>query len=260
MEQKQITSLQSHFDNILSSRGYSTNNYCSLETGYYNKPTPLQIASHGITVVQAIRRSDKETLQKLLNLGLSPNPCNKFGESIIHTICRRGDHDLLKLFMDYGCNLQVCDDFGRTPLHDACWTAQPNFSIIELILRYDKRLMSIVDCRGSGPLSYVKRDHWDDWAKFLDTVKDEFWNFRDISKEGEETPPELVGKVSNSVPLHVTGLCKGCCIEDVANVAMGKVALTAAATVNRGKPSSTMQGNNDNQGIKIESPPPPIAA
>jgi hypothetical protein len=219
---KTIT-LQEFFNKLLQSRGYSTNTYCSLETAYSNTPSSLQIASHGIKVIQAIRKSDLSTLQSLLQLGLSPNPCNKFGESIIHMICRRGSTNILKLFLDYGCNLQTCDDFGRTPLHDACWTSKPNFQLVNLILRFDRRLMNIVDCRGSSPLHYVKKEHWMDWMYYLDSVKDIFWKHRDVSIDGEECIPELVGKQPNSVPMVMTSLCEKAVVEEIALVAMGKV-------------------------------------
>mmetsp|Transcript_7706 Transcript_7706/g.11710 ORF Transcript_7706/g.11710 Transcript_7706/m.11710 type:complete len:177 (-) Transcript_7706:60-590(-) len=136
-------------------------------------------------------------------------------------ICRRGDHDLLKLFMKYGCSLQVCDDFGRTPLHDACWTSKPNFEIIDLILTKDRRLMNIVDCRGSSPLSYVKREHWNDWIQFFERVKEKFWSYRDVKSVGEEPAPELVGKAPNSITL--TSPRTGAKIEDITLVAMGKI-------------------------------------
>ena len=220
-QQKQPVTLQSYFDNLLKSRGYSTNCYCSLENAYSCKPSELQIASHGLKVVQGVRRSDTAFLNKLLEAGLSPNPCNKFGESVIHMICRHGDHKLLKLFMDHGSSVQVCDDFGRTPLHDACWTSKPNFDIIELILSRDRRLMNIVDCRGSSPLSYVKREHWGGWIQFFERVKEKFWSKRDVTTLGEEPPPDLVGKPPNSVPLKEPKNCPG--IKDAALVATGKV-------------------------------------
>ena len=218
-----ISSLQSYFNNLLESRGYSTNNYSSLETAYSNKPSPLQIASHGVKVIEAVRKSDLYTIRTFLNNGLSPNPCNKFGESIIHMICRRGDYELLKLFMEFGCNLQICDDFGRTPLHDACWTSVPNFDIIELILEYDRRLMNILDCRGSSPLNYVKRDHWSLWIAFFDRVKEKFWSKRDVNVVGEESPPDLVCKSPNSTPLSVTSLCSKAIVENIERLAMGTV-------------------------------------
>ncbi len=136
-------------------------------------------------------------------------------------ICRRADFELLKLFVEYGCSLQVCDDFGRTPLHDACWTSKPNFEIIDMILTKDRRLMNIVDCRGSSPLSYVKREHWNDWVQFFERVKEKFWSYRDIKAVGEEPPPELVGKMPNSISLSVPKICAK--VEDISLVAMGKV-------------------------------------
>ena len=110
---------------MIKARGYCTRNFCSLEGGYYCKPTPLQKASYGLRVVQAVRASNEALLGKLLRCGLSPNPCNDFGESIVHMACRRGDSKLLRVLVQAGCCLQVTDDFGRTPLHDACWASKP---------------------------------------------------------------------------------------------------------------------------------------
>ncbi len=186
---------------MLKSRGYSDQHYCSLEGGYYCKPTDLQKASYGMKLIQAVRTSDTKLLRKLLSAGLSPNPCNAFGESIIHMVCRRGDVALLKIFLENGCSVQVSDDFGRTPLHDACWTASPCFESVELILNQDKRLLHIVDCRGSAPLSYVKQENWSQWINFFEQRKHVWWPHRDISVEGEEGPPKLVNMAPHSLPL-----------------------------------------------------------
>ena len=212
-------------------------NYCSLENAYCCKPSELQMASHGLKVIQGVRKSDVALLTNLLEVGLSPNPCNKFGESIIHMICRRGDIDLLKLFVKYGSSLQVCDDFGRTPLHDACWTSKPNFEIIDLILTKDRRLMNIVDCRGSSPLSYVKREHWNEWIQFFERVKEKFWSYRDVKSVGEEPAPDLVGKAPNSMTLTVPRTCAK--IEEITLVAMGKI-----------DPESLMQDHHKNDELR----------
>lgn len=186
---------------MLTSRGYSTSNFCSLDGGYYCKPTALQKASYGMKVIQAVRTSDVELLQAILDCGLSPNPCNQFGESVVHMVCRRGDIKLLKVMVNAGCSLQVTDDFGRTPLHDACWTAEPFFDCVELILNHDARLLHIVDCRGSSPLSYVKREHWKEWIEFFKRKADTYWPARDVSKEGEQPPPALAGASAHSGPI-----------------------------------------------------------
>lgn len=225
--QTQGLTLQEYFNNLLQSRGYSTKTYSSLQTAYSKlPPTPLQIASYGTYLIQAIRTSNKSTIQSLLRNGLSPNPCNKFGEGAIHLICRHGKHDLLELFLDYGCNIQICDDFGRTPLHDACWTSSPNFELVKMILKQDVRLMNIVDCRGCTPLDYVKREYWLDWITFLESVKDDFWVCRDVNVEGEQGEPCLVGMKPGSVKLETTRVCTEVEVEDVKLMAMGQKAVS----------------------------------
>jgi Ankyrin repeats (3 copies) len=196
-----LLSPQIFLDHMLQSRGYSCRTFCSLEGGYHCAPTALQKASYGIKLIEAIRHSNDVLVQKMLQAGISSNPCNAFGESVIHMVCRRGDYKLLKVFKDHGCSLQVTDDFGRTPLHDACWTADPHFDIVEMILDVDVRLIHLVDCRLSPPLSYVKRAHWGEWITFLQSKADKYWPPRDVHKDGEEPPPVLCQEASQSRPI-----------------------------------------------------------
>ena len=100
-------------DNIQKDRGYSTKKYSSLEGGYYCRPTPLQQASYGSHINLAIRSGDGSLLRRMMDAGLSPNPCNNYGESLVHMVCRRGDHKLLRVLLEAGCSLQVTDDYGR---------------------------------------------------------------------------------------------------------------------------------------------------
>jgi ankyrin repeat protein len=193
---------QKYLDELLHSRGYCARSYCSLEGGYYCKPTPLQKASYGIKLIDVIRRSDAQLLKSMLQAGLSPNPCNSFGESAVHMVCRRGDHKLLQVFLQAGCSLQITDDFGRTPLHDACWTSEPQFDVIDLILQTDIRLLHIVDCRGSSPLSYVKKEHWSSWIKYLESRQNRYWPIRSIAQQGEEPPPPLCMEAPNTRPVE----------------------------------------------------------
>jgi hypothetical protein len=211
---------QLFLDGMLKSRGYCTRNYCSLEGGYYCKPTVLQTASYGTRLIEVIRHSNEDLLKKMLESGISPNPCNAFGESAIHMVCRRGDYKLLKVLKDAGCSLQVTDDFGRTPLHDACWTADPHFEIVEMILDTDERLLHMVDCRGSSPLSYIKRESWAKWIAFFQSKVEKYWPERDISKQGEEPPPVLCSLAQHSQP-----------IKDPANA----IPLDAAQLISSGK-------------------------
>jgi hypothetical protein len=215
--------LQQYLANLIASRGYSNQHYCSLEGGYYCQPTELQKASYGMKVIEAVRTSDEVLLSNLLDSGLSTNPCNPFGESMIHMVCRRGDHKLLQVFLDRGCSVQVSDDFGRTPLHDACWTTAPCFKSVEMLLKKDVRLLHIVDCRGSAPLSYVKRENWLEWKQFFDSQKEILWPHRDVKKEGEEGSPYLVGKAPHSLPIPDPPKAASC--DDAKGISSGKIHL-----------------------------------
>lgn len=192
-------------DAALEKRGYSTAKYSSLEGGYYCRPTPLQQASYGSRVSLAIRASDAALLKRLMDSGLSPNPCNNYGESLVHMVCRRGDYKLLQLLLQAGCSLQVTDDYGRTPLHDACWRAQPSFEVVKLILDADKNLLRLLDCRGASPLSYIKKENYGLWMEFLQSHMDLYWPARDASMEGEERPPPLTLRQPHSLPIPDPG-------------------------------------------------------
>jgi hypothetical protein len=176
---------------MIRSRGYSTKRFKTLHSAYYNKPTHLQQVSHDVYLINLVHNRDSKTLTSLLSSGISPNPCNKDGESLVHMICRRGEHDILEIFMKNNCSLQVSDDYGRTPLHDACWAARPALETVKIILEADIRLLHMTDCRGAVPLSYVCQEHWGAWISFLDENKDVYWPKRDLQKEGEEDSPAL---------------------------------------------------------------------
>lgn len=185
----------------MEARGYSSTTYCSLEGGYYCRPTPLQQASYGSSICMAIRWSDGDTVRRMMDAGLSPNPCNNFGESLVHMVSRRGDHKLLRVLLEAGCSLQVTDDYGRTPLHDACWRGDPSFELVQLILDCDRHLVQMMDCRGTAPLAYVRPENYRKWNEFLESKLDRFWPPRDVKAEGEDRPPALVLRPPHSVPI-----------------------------------------------------------
>jgi len=186
---------------MIRSRGYSTSRFTSLQTAYYNKPTALQQASYDLHLIQLVRSGQVEQFRAIFNSGISPNPCNAFGESLLHLICRRGEPESLQVMVDAGCTIQVADDYGRTPLHDACWAARPCFELVEMILDVDVRFFHMTDCRGALPLSYVRKEHWAAWVEFLASRKDKYWPKRDIATEGEQEPPELAKLGPNTRPI-----------------------------------------------------------
>ena len=206
---------QAFLDAMIRSRGYTTTRFKTLQSAYHNKPTSFQQASYDVYLISLVRGGsmwDLKQFEKIVHAGISPNPCNAYGESLVHTICRRGRVDFLKILLDAGCELQVSDDYGRTPLHDACWSGAPTpcFEIIDMILQEGARgktpsehvrMFHMTDARGAVPLSYVSKHHWQDWIVYLDSVKDMYWPVRDLAKLGEEEPPTLTTMPPNSRPL-----------------------------------------------------------
>jgi ankyrin repeat protein len=188
---------------ILESRGYSLEEFNALETGYHNTPTAFQTASYGSEIIDAVKRGDEEELRNFVSCGLSPNACNEHGESLIHMACRKGESSCLNVLVEYGATLQVADDYGRTPLHDACWAPEPNFEIVEVLLQKDVRMLNLLDGRKQTPLSYVRREIWKPWKKFLHSKIDQYWPQRDVAIEGPEAPPELVQQEPNSRKIPV---------------------------------------------------------
>ena len=202
---------QDYFISILQARGYPVTTYSSLKCGYYNKPTIHQTVSYGVVLTKAVRSSDIDTVCSLLNAGLHPNACNDFGESIIHAACRRGDYTMIQTLLEAGASVQVVDDFGRVPLHDAFWTASPNLDTVTLLLDQDPWLLCLEDTRGSTPLDYVRKEHWDIWFDFLRDTADHYWPNLNEFGEGSEhsgknqcntkTVPPLALVDPNSCPL-----------------------------------------------------------
>jgi len=186
---------------MLRNRGYSTKRYNTLQSGYYNRPTPLQQASYDVYLIQLVRQNQVDEFSEVISCGLSPNPCNAHGESIVHMVCRRGNLALLQAMMTAGCDLQVADDHGRTPLHDACWAPEPAWAMVETILRVDSRLLHMMDARGNVPLDYVRREHWSQWIHFLDSLKDTFWPNKEDAGSQNQGPPPLSLAASNSRPV-----------------------------------------------------------
>jgi hypothetical protein len=208
-------------DAMIRSQGYSTRRFESLESAYYNKPTPLQRASYDVYMIDAVKAFDHDVLSAAMEVGLSPNPCNAYAESLVHMVSRRGDSKALQILVDNGCNLQVADDYGRTPLHDCCWAADPAFEVADIILAADPRLFYMTDSRGAVPLTYVRKEHWPLWIEYLESKKDMLWPTRNIKIVGEEEAPILTLAGANSCPMPDP--VKALTIELAAMVSSGKM-------------------------------------
>lgn len=136
--------------------------------------------------------------------GISLNPCNTRGDSLVHFICRVGNAELLQCLLDLGASVQVADADGRTPLHHACRTVHVNFDLIEILLQEDRRLLHMADRYDALPLNYVRRELWPSWLRFLQSRKYMYWPSRNSIIEGEEEAPPLTRAAPESHPMPDT--------------------------------------------------------
>lgn len=123
-----------------------------------------------------VRDKDEEALRDLLSCGISPNACNKYGESLLDKVCKSGLDKLLAVFLECGADVRVSDGAGRTPLHNACWgSSKPSFETFEMILEEDTSMIFMKDYTGSLPLSYIRKGQYSVWIQYLETVLDVYW-------------------------------------------------------------------------------------
>jgi hypothetical protein len=147
----------------------------SEDAGYDTMPSPLQLSSFGTQVVHAVHTNDDEMLGKLLDCGLSPNPCNQFRDSILDLVCKRNNVSIFNCLLEHGSDIRVIDGFGRTPLHHCAWASNFCREIAEAILERDPLQIFIEDKRGQTPLEYVRANIISDWTEFLEEMADKFW-------------------------------------------------------------------------------------
>ena len=206
---------QDYLNASLRSRGYSTMTATSFDCGYPSQPTALQRSSHGVAVLRAVQNSDADALSKLLQAGLSPNPCNAHGDSVLQMVCKRSDVKLFQTFLDNGVVLEIADPFGRTPLHFAAWApaSDDTFEIVTAMLdRVGTDILRVTDKNGKTPLQYLTVDKWPRWVSYLKSKLGVYLPQRepvgDTTGDGQQqTPPRcsnaLEGEVSDeSSPDH----------------------------------------------------------
>jgi hypothetical protein len=220
---------QEFLDHALALRGYSTQCYTTSNSGYSNAPTPLQLASYDVHILKMVIRDKKvHAMVEMLTCGISPNACNKFGESLLHRVSKSGQDKLLQVFLDCGADVQVSDSEGCTPMHVACQRSRPSFKTFELILQKDPRLIHMLDGSGALPLSYIRADQYGAWVEYLGSILDTYWKPLDESSDKEEPPPLALEKGgSRPVPDPENALS----LEVAALVASGRLAPDEAMSI-----------------------------
>lgn len=141
-----------------------------LAESLFEDPSKEMINAHRIEVVVAVRRNDLATIRHMHRSGaLTLNACNKFGESILHIACHRGHVEMVRYMLcEMKMNVQTLrDDYRRTALHDACWTTEPAFEVVDMLLEHAPQHVLMKDVRGFTPFDYARKEDHGKWLRFL---------------------------------------------------------------------------------------------
>ena len=135
---------------------------------FFVQVTEEQMAAYTMEAVTAVRNNDLERLKELHAEGQALDCFNRFGESLLNMACRRGFESIaLYLLESDRVDVRISDDGGRTPLHDACWNPTPQLRICQGLIERDPALLLVADRRGCTAFQYARKEHWDQWRKFL---------------------------------------------------------------------------------------------
>jgi hypothetical protein len=154
-----------------------------------NAVNELRLSSFGSKLLTAVDASDIGTLRSLFAHGVSPNPCNKFADDVLFTICKRSaaadnvaatstpatatamtttpTNAVFDCFIDHGADVRVVDANGRTCLHYCAWAETFNEHMVTTILRQDPYQLFREDYRGQTPLDHVHDSVAADWNAYL---------------------------------------------------------------------------------------------
>ena len=151
-------------------------------------PSQEMLDAYQPEILNAVRKNDLQKVIQLHRSGvLKNNCCNKFGESLLHLACRRGYTAIVQyLLQEVRINVNIRDDYLRTPFHDACWTTEPVFQLVDLLIRIAPHQLLMEDVRGFTPFDYVREEHQGKWLRFL-------WERRDLLCPLQTLEDEIMG-------------------------------------------------------------------
>jgi ankyrin repeat protein len=154
--------------NIFQDNGFSQEEVNNEAQSKLLKLTPNMVAAYTMEASKAARDGALDKLRALFKEGAPLECCNKFGDGLINIACRRGHTSVVRFLVE---EAKVCvhraDDLKRTPLHDACWTHEPNFEIVDILLRAAPMQAVCRDNRGAAPFEYARKHHIGRWLEFL---------------------------------------------------------------------------------------------
>jgi len=111
-----LESPQKALERILIEQGHGCVKRLSCELAEYETtPSPLQLASFGTEVIKAVESQDTELMSRLLVSGLSPNPCNRFRDSVLDLTCKRAKDKIFRCLIEFGCDIECVTDLVELP-------------------------------------------------------------------------------------------------------------------------------------------------
>ena len=148
--------------------GFIVDDVKSEAEALFIKPSKEMLEAYKPEMLDCVRKNDIDKLKAMHKSGLLVNCCNKFGESMLHLACRRGNTDIVRFLLEEAkVNVNIRDDYHRTPLHDACWTTEPVYELVDLLMKLAPEHMIMPDARGYTPFDYVRKEHQGKWLRFL---------------------------------------------------------------------------------------------
>lgn len=160
--------------------GYDIDTVKSAAVKNFYEPTEEMLSTYNSDLLATVRKNNIEKLREIHSEKKLVNSSNKFGESLLHLSCRRSYTEMTKFMVqDVKLDLNIRDDYFRTPFHDACWTPDPNFELVDLLMKEVPEHLLLEDVRGFTPFDYVRNDHWKVWLRFL-------WERRDQLRPKED--------------------------------------------------------------------------
>jgi ankyrin repeat protein len=157
---------------VFKANGYHAEKVVEDAKAKFRTPTPEMIQAYTMETTEAVRAGDLAKVEELYEQGALLDCCNRFGNRLVHIACRRQHANIVQFLLEeVKVSIHVVDELNRTPLHDACWTSEPNFGIVELLLRFAPEHMLLPDSRGHTPFDYARKAHHEKWIQFLSNRK-----------------------------------------------------------------------------------------
>jgi ankyrin repeat protein len=172
--------------NFFKQNGLSQESIASSASSKFVRATPQMVKAYTMEASMTVRENDLEKLKELYASGVALESCNRFGESLVHIACRRGHTRMVKFLVEeVKVSVRIADDMNRLPLHDACWASEPNFEIVELLLREAPEHALCADKRGHTPFDFTRKPDWTEWISFLSEHGSLFQSMADASVKQE---------------------------------------------------------------------------